>query len=106
MGSMLNVKPILEMIDGQPVLAGRVRTRHKALVQLVETTVDRVNGRSHLHLSILHYDAMDDAQILLNMLKEQLELDECFIAEGSANTAVHSGPGALSIQFMAGLPNP
>lgn len=104
MGSLLNVKPIMEMIDGQGVLVERVRTRRKALAQLVETTVDRVNGRSPLHLSILHYDAMDDAQILSNMLKEQLKLDECFIAEGSANTAVHSGPGALSIQFMAGVP--
>lgn len=106
LGSLLNVKPIMEMIDGQPVLVGRVRTRRKALAKLVETTVYRVNGRSPLHLSILHYDAMDDAQILLNMLKEQLELDECFIAEGSANTAVHSGPGALNIQFMAGVPDP
>lgn len=105
-GSLLNVKPILEMIDGQPALAERVRTRHRALTQLAEVTVARVNGRSPLHLSILHYDAADDAQSLLAMLQEKLELDEFFIGEGSANTAVHFGPGALSIQFMAGVPDP
>lgn len=106
LGSLLNVKPILKISGGQPVLAGRVRTRRKALVQLVEETVDMVNTRSPLYLSILHYDNPDDAQTLLTMLQEQLKLDEFFIGEGSANTAVHLGPGALSVQFMVGVSEP
>jgi len=106
MGSLLNVKPIIESIDGHLVPVVRVRTRHKALAELVERAVDRVNGRSPLYLSILHYDALDDAQTLLAMLQDQLEIDEFFIGEGSANTAVHSGPGALIVQFMAGVSGP
>lgn len=106
LGSLMNVKPIMEMVDGKPALIGRVRTRAKALSQVVEMIVARVNGRSPLRLSVLHYNALDDAQAMMDMLQEQLKIDESFIGEGSANTAVHFGPGALGVNFMAGVPEP
>ena len=106
MGSLMNVKPIMEMVDGKPALIGRVRTRTKALSQLVEMTAARVNGRSPLRLSVLHYDSLDDAQTVLDMFHKQLNIDEAFIGQGSANTAVHFGPGAIGVNFMAGVADP
>ena len=104
MGALLNVKPVMEAVDGQIVPLGRVRTRRKALVQLAEMTVARVRGRSPLHLSILHNEATDDAQTLLDMIQEELELDEFFIGEGSPIVGVVFGPGAIGTFFMAGVP--
>lgn len=102
-GTLLNVKPILEVRDGQFAPAGRVRTRHKALVQLAEMTLARVNGRSPLYLSVIHANAADDANTLLGMIKEQLKPDETVITEFSPNSALQVGPGALGVQFMAGI---
>ena len=105
-GSMLNLKPLLEVVDGQAVPAGRVRTRRKALEQLAEMTITRINGRSPLHLSILHMDAADDAQTLLALIQEKLELVESFIGEGSPIMSILLGPGAIGTFFMAGIPEP
>ncbi len=102
-GSLLKVKPLLEMIDGQFAPAGQARTRHKSLVQLVEMSVARIAGRSPLYLAVLHGNAADDARSLLSMLQERLQIDESVIGDISANLAVHFGPGALGVQFMAGV---
>ena len=102
-GSLLKMKPLLEMIDGQFVPAGRVRTRHKSLVQLAEMSVARIDSRSPLYLAILHGNALDDAQSLQSMLQERLQIDESVISDISPNLAVHFGPGALGVQFMAGV---
>lgn len=102
-GSLLRMKPLLEMVDGQFVPAGRVRTRRKALAQMVEMTVARINGRAPLHLAILHGDAAADAQTLLTMLQERLTMDEAVIGDISANVAVNLGPGTLGVNFMAGV---
>lgn len=106
LGSLLNTKPMIEVIDGEPVPAGRVRTRHKAMVELVKMTVARVNDRLPLHLFIGHNDALDDARTLMVMLQEHLEIDESVIGEMSPIGAVILGPGALGISFMAGIPEP
>ena len=106
MGSLLNVKPVMEAVDGQIVPIGRVRTRHKALVELTEMTVTRVNSRSPLHLFIGHNDALDDARTLMSMIQEHLEIDESVIGEISPIGGILFGPGALGISFMAGVPDP
>ena len=105
-GTLLNVKPILEVRDGQFAPAGRVRTRQKALAQMVEMTVDRVNGRTPIYLSVIHANALDDAKTLLAMIQEQLKLDESVITEFSPNAALQVGPGAVGVQFMAGVSDP
>ena len=103
MGTLLNIKPIMEMIDGQIVPVERVRTRKKALAQLVEMTVDKVNGRSPLYIAIGHCDAEKEAKILLDMMREQLQPEDYFITEGSPNVGIVAGPGLLVTQFMAGV---
>jgi len=105
-GTLLNVKPLLEVRDGQFAPAGRVRTRRKALAQLIEMTVDRVNGRSPIYLSVIHADAEDEAKTLLDTVREQLKLDESVITEFSPNAALQVGPGAIGIQFVAGVSTP
>jgi len=102
-GTVLNVKPLLEVMDGQFAPAGRVRTRRKALAQLVEMTVDRVNGRSPVYLSIIHADAADDAKKLLDRIGEKLTLAESMITEFSPNAALQVGPSAIGVQFVAGV---
>ena len=105
-GSLLNVKPMFEVIDGRVEPVGRVRTRQKSLVELVEMTAARVAGRSPLHLSVLHNDSEEEAQALMSMLQERLKLDESFVAEGSPIVAILTGPGSIAVSFMSGASTP
>jgi DegV family protein with EDD domain len=105
-GSLLDVKPLLELAGGQFAPAGRARTRKKSILKLVEMTVERVNGRMPLYLAVMHANVADDAQTLLGLLQEQLEIDEFIIGEPSPNVTFHLGVGALGVNFMAGVSEP
>ena len=102
-GSILNLKPLLEIANGQFIPAGRVRTRKKSLQQLAAITAERVNGRRPVYLAVGHFNAENDAQVLLELLREQIEMDEAIIMEPSPNVGLHFGTGALAVQFIAGV---
>ena len=69
-------------------------------------TVERVNSRSPVYLSVIHADAEDEAKTLLDTVGERLKPDESMITEFSPNAALQVGPGAIGIQFVAGVSAP
>ena len=103
LGTALNFKPILEIIDGAFEGIERVRTRTKALNRLVELLIDRIGGRVPVHLAAMHANAYDRAAQLNEMAGSQIELEQSAISEVSPAVGVHLGPGAVGFAFMAGV---
>ena len=54
LGTALNIKPILEVVNGRVEAIERVRTRKKSLYRLVELLEERIDGRSPVQLATLH----------------------------------------------------
>ncbi|MEX2143462.1 MAG: DegV family protein [Anaerolineales bacterium] len=102
LGTALNLKPILEVVDGGLEAIERVRTKKKALDRLVELLTERVGGRSPLHLSVLHANAAEDAKVLLAEATKQLKPAETTLTDVSPAVGTHTGPGTLGFAFMAG----
>ena len=103
LGTALNFKPILEIIDGAFEGIERIRTRTKALDRLVELLIDRIGGRAPVHLAAMHANAYDRAAQLIEMAGSQIELEQSAISEVSPAVGVHLGPGAVGFAFMAGV---
>jgi len=107
MGSVLNLKPILEVHNGHIGAVERVRTMNKALdrlLELVESKVDKEHGP--LRLAVLHADTPDEAQALLNRTCERFGpslVSEALVSRISPVLGVHTGPGALGLTFMSGM---
>ncbi|MEN8251828.1 MAG: DegV family protein, partial [Bacteroidota bacterium] len=71
LGTALKFRPVLEVKDGEFVGHEKVRTTSKAVERMIEYTLERIDGRKPLHISIMHADAEERAGELLNMLKDR-----------------------------------
>ncbi len=96
-GSMLAIKPVVEVRDGTVEEAGKVRTRSKALRLLA----DRVRDHQPLeNLAVLHGDAPDLDQ-LLDLLDPMVPRDEIVVGQIGPVIGTHSGPRVIGVTFQA-----
>jgi DegV family protein with EDD domain len=100
-GSVLQIKPILHVVDGRVEAFDKVRTHHKALERLKELIRAECPRSAEAHLSVMHADAPTEA----NQLRADLctELGMCDIPLYSLGPAIttHAGPGTLAVGFFA-----
>ncbi len=95
--SLLQVKPLLEMSSGEIRTVGRPRTRRRATRRLIEATAARAACGRPVHLSVIHADAEQDANDLLEDLRDELNCAESFVSEFSPVMGAHTGPGLLGV---------
>lgn len=102
-GSLLNIKPILEVQNGRVEPVEKVRSRKKALKRLVNLALNRMGGREPVRVAILHADAEEEAQRLMAMLQEHVTPVESYITPVSPVVGVHVGPGTVGITYLTGM---
>ena len=103
MGTMLNIKPILELRDGRIESVEKVRTKSKATERMLELVIDQIAGRTPVRLATLHANAEIEARSLLDMASARLDPIEQIFACVSPAIGTHAGPGTVGLAFMAGM---
>jgi DegV family protein with EDD domain len=93
-GSMLAIKPVVEVRDGVVEEAGKVRTRSKALRLLV----DKVKEGPVEDLAVLHGDAPDIGD-LLDMLDPIVPRAELAIGQIGPVIGTHAGPRVIGVTY-------
>jgi DegV family protein with EDD domain len=102
-GSALNLKPILELKDGEVIANDRVRTKSKALDRLLEEVSAKVLGQANVRLATLHANAEDEARALLERASQQLNAVESILSSVSPVVGTHAGPGTVGLAYMFGM---
>ncbi len=102
-GTMLRVKPILEVRDGQVSPLEKVRTQRKALQRLVNIVVERLEGQQPIRLAAQHTNAEALAQQVLAAAEARLQPVEVLLSDVSPVVGAHVGPGTVALTYMAGL---
>ncbi|HEY4396598.1 MAG TPA: DegV family protein [Acidimicrobiia bacterium] len=97
LGSMLAIKPVVEVRDGVVEEAGKVRTRSKALRLLV----DRVKEGPFENLAVLHGNA-PDLDELLDLLEPLAPRHEIVVGQIGPVIGTHAGPRVIGVTFQAG----
>ncbi|MBI4285618.1 MAG: DegV family protein [Chloroflexi bacterium] len=91
-GSILNVKPVLTLRDGEVMPAGQVRSRTKG----IERLFDFAKGVANVEETAVMYNTTpDEAQVLSERLGKTLGPERIIIARIGPMLGVHMGPGAL-----------
>jgi len=103
LGTALNFKPIMEIVDGAFEGLERVRTHSKALTRLAELVEERIAGRKPVHLAALHANAAETAHKLLELAKAKVNPIKMLISDVTPAVGVHLGPGTAGLAFMAGF---
>jgi DegV family protein with EDD domain len=95
LGTMLSIKPIVEVRDGVVEESGKVRTRSKALAALA----DRVKAQPVENCAVLHGQA-SDVDELLDLLDPAFPRDEIVTGLVGPVIGTHAGPGVVGVTFQ------
>ena len=94
LGSVLNVKPVLTVKDGELHPAGQVRSRVKGIDRLIEYVKSFENIED---LGVIHATTADDANNLADKLGEFFPRERIIISRLGAAIGAHAGPGTLFV---------
>ncbi len=103
LGTALNIKPVLEMRDGQIEAVQKVRTKQKAIQLAADLIVERIKGKTPIRLAATHADDEADATTLLETACAQLDPVETFCCPLSPVIGTHTGPGTVALNYMYGV---
>ena len=103
MGTMLNIKPILELHDGRIEPVEKVRTKGKATERMLELVIEKIANRSPIRLATIHANAEAEASALLKAAAEKLNPIETVFTGVSPAIGTHAGPGTVGLAYMAGM---
>jgi DegV family protein with EDD domain len=98
LGSVLSVKPIIEVRDGSVQEGGKVRTRSKALTFLVDKVREAMIHPGISQLSVLTA-ASSDVDAFMAQLKTVYE-GEIIIGEIGAVVGSHAGRGTIGVAYF------
>ena len=96
LGSVLSVKPILTIKDGEFVPVIQVRSRPKGIEKLFDFVKDADNIAD---LAIIYNTTPDEAQSLADRTSSTLHTNQVRIARLGPVLGVHGGPGVLAVAF-------
>lgn len=103
LGSALQVKPLLHVVDGEVAPLEKARTANRALGRLAELAVAAADGRD-VQVAVQHLQAPQRAQEMADRLRAQLHTD-VVVCEVGAVMGVHVGPGLVAVAVApAGSP--
>jgi DegV family protein with EDD domain len=95
LGSMLAVKPVVEIRGGVVEEAGKVRTRSKALRLLA----DKVHEQSVEEVAVLQGDA-PDIDDFLDLIEDVAPRDKIVVGSVGPVIGTHAGPGVVGVTFQ------
>lgn len=94
-GSMLSIKPIIQVADGKVEPESRQRTRAKSLRYLA----DKVREAQPVSDVAVMHGAAADVGILLDLLSAFHPRDQILVGDVGAVIGTHAGPGVVGVTF-------
>ena len=96
---ILEVKPILTIIDGKLQLLERIRVQKKSWARVIELADEAAAGRQIEKMALLHVTAGDSLQEFETMIREKLPCPDITYAEINPGLSVHTGSGLVGVVF-------
>ena len=97
LGSILSIKPVIEVVDGKVEPGPKQRTRSRSLQWLA----DQVGAQKGVeNLAVLHGDA-PDVDTLLGLLQPHFPRDQIIVGQLGAVVGAHTGPRTIGVAFQS-----
>ena len=100
LAELLDIKPILQVKDGQVEAFEQQRTKKRALARLVEIVAEQCPGGESAHLCVIKVEAEREAESLVAELKSHVNVSQIPIYELPPAIVVHAGPRAMGVGFF------
>jgi DegV family protein with EDD domain len=100
LAELLEIKPILQVRNGQVEAFEQQRTKRRAVARLMEVVTESCQGGEDDYLSMLQVDAEQEAQGIAIDLKSKIPVSEIPIYELPPAIVVHVGPKTVGAGFF------
>ncbi|CAM2973329.1 DegV family protein [Paenibacillus sediminis] len=99
-GSLLKIRPVIKVIDGKMTPAYKVRgKREKAIEQLLNNTLDKIDQMDGDTIFVTHSLADDDAANLQQILREKTGARRVITSNAGCVISSHCGEKTIGILF-------
>ncbi len=100
LGTVLDIKPILEMRQGKIEAVDQVRTQRKASARIIQLMDEAMRQEQDLRLAVMHSNAPQRARALLDQVQDKFSPIDAYLADLSPVIGTHVGPGTLALAAM------
>lgn len=95
-GDLLQVKPILDLSDGNAAVCARVRGRKKSFQEVLDRLV-KFYGSRPIYAGMIHANAPAEAEQLLQEARQVLNIVESYFSDIGPAIAAMAGPGVVGL---------
>ncbi|MBM3145743.1 MAG: DegV family protein [Chloroflexi bacterium] len=96
LASLLNVKPIVILENGVLDMSDKVRTRRRALDQILDIIKERI-GDQRANVAVVHARDPEGGELLMERVRQTLNCESLIMTELSIGVAANLGPGTVGI---------
>jgi len=96
LSSLLRIKPIIELKEGILQIAGRVRTRGKAIEAMIDAISEKITGNP-MDIAVVHAEDFETALEIKNKISGIFTDFQIYISELALPVASNLGPGTVGI---------
>jgi DegV family protein with EDD domain len=101
LGTALNLKPLLHLVDGRIEALASVRTKRKAVARMLDVAEERLGGKRMAEAAVLDVDSPEEGAALAETMKERFGLPVVYQTQVSPAIGTHAGPGTVGVCFYA-----
>jgi DegV family protein with EDD domain len=99
-GSVLQIKPILSLVNGHVEPFEKERTHKRAVGRLIALVEERCPPGDNSHLAVMHAGVPEQATELARELGQRLQVRHVRVSDVPPAIVTHAGPGLLAVGFL------
>lgn len=98
LGSVLQIKPILTVVDGKTSILEKVRTKKRAIEEIIRVFLEDVKQKGLGEVFVHHINNEIEARKIVLMIEQTLNCNVSICAIGPV-IGLHVGPGTVGIAY-------
>ena len=98
-GSMLSIKPVLHLENGQIEPLASIRTKKKAVQHMMDIVLKTMKGKKHIHAGVVHASAIGEAQAIADHIRAEVNVEEIIVTELTPVIGANVGPGVVGMGY-------
>lgn len=98
-GTILQIKPILTVKDGETTVYDKVRTKKKAIDTMIAALLKDIEGKELGEVAVHHINCVEEGNELAEKLKEVLKIENVIVQSIGPIIGLHVGPGSIGIAY-------
>lgn len=99
LGSLLHIKPIASLENGEYTPVAKVRSHAQVVKYLTNSFAEDVNGKAIKGVGIVHADGYDLALKIKTAIEERTSYDNINIEDTTPVISTHTGAGAIGFMY-------